>query len=73
MRTPAVGATAHTADRSANNTDEPSSIRRRPVPSLTGPQTSCPAARPTMNAVMVSCAALEPACRDRATAGSAAM
>lgn len=51
---PTVGASTQSADVSTSSTVPPSTRRRRPTASETGPATSCPTARPTRKTVTVS-------------------
>lgn len=46
-----LGATAQAVEASANASDSTMTNRRRPLASLIGPLTNCPAANPRMNAV----------------------
>ena len=65
------GATAQSADASANTATPASSGPRRPRASLIGPASTCPSASPTIDVVSVSCAAEADAGRSRAISGSA--
>ena len=65
------GATAQSADASANTATPTSSGPRRPRASLTGPASTCPSASPIIDVVSVSCAAEADAGRSRAISGSA--
>ena len=56
-----------------NATELVSTIRRRPTPSLTGPESSWPTAMPAMNSVIVSWAVVEEVASDRCTSGMDAM
>ncbi len=53
ISSPTVGARAHSSDDTAHTTVEPSSSRRRPHWSDSGPSTSCPTMMPATSAVRV--------------------
>lgn len=66
---PMFGAIAQATDSTTKATSPMSSGRRRPMPSLSGPAISCPAASPARQPDIVSWTSDCPACRAAAIVG----